>query len=524
MVASSPRMPFRRASQQRQRPPSTTAPSPASRVPRESSRRRQEGEQGAAETSAAEAEERDGGGVRKKRRRPPAYWSNDENIRNEVVEFWADLGVTSDKIPNQTLMHFFRAHALKYGVAMRGGVDDCAEWLNVEAIPGKWSLALLEREVAQLLEEGKLGSKSVASGPQGGGSELIKIATKGWPSREALEMGNRASESKHVLEKCASGYWTTGNNFVTEVLAFNTNYQLEEGLPAVWMVKLIDMINNGRRDIVNAIQRAGGYDPAVERLGLVHHIEWKSFADQLETLRELKEFLTVDGVLQKRMPTLTAFNEAGRGRLRKKIVLLGGRKLLARKMGLQYKPNRGKEGAEEVDGLHFGNFDLGFAVDVLEYVYEQELRRSPVPKPPVRKKRRPRGSGKLPVRSRFHVRSPAIMLPRRDHMLARGAKSVKLLEQIEFYGGYEHVARRLNLGYHYEDELQYQDRVRDELKLQNEEYGKTREAHLAKQRNKLAKLRVRLQSKRAKYERELKLADGLRRVPGAGQGGTVGQR
>lgn len=59
-------------------------------------------------------------------------------------------------------MHFFGAHALKYGVAMRGGVEDCAEWLNVEAIPGKWSLALLEREVAQLLEEGKLGSKAVA--------------------------------------------------------------------------------------------------------------------------------------------------------------------------------------------------------------------------------------------------------------------------------------------------------------------------------------------------------------------------
>ena len=33
------------------------------------------------------------------------------------------------------------------------------------------------------------------------------------------------------------------------------------------MVKLIDMGNNGRRDMVNAIQRAGGYDAAVERLG-----------------------------------------------------------------------------------------------------------------------------------------------------------------------------------------------------------------------------------------------------------------
>lgn len=82
--------------------------------------------------------------------------------------------------------------------------------------------------------------------------------------------------------------------------------------------------------------------------------------------------------------------------------------------------------------------------------------------------------------------------------------------QIEYYGGYENVARRLHLGYHYEDELQYQEKVRDELKLQNEMYGKVRERNLEKQRNKLAKLKVRLQMKRMNFERERKLADGLR--------------
>ncbi len=39
---------------------------------------------------------------------------------------------------------------------------------------------------------------------------------------------------------------------------------------------------------------------------LVHPVEWKSFSDQLDTLRELKEFLTKDGVLSK--------VRAGRGR------------------------------------------------------------------------------------------------------------------------------------------------------------------------------------------------------------------
>lgn len=77
------------------------------------------------------------------------------------------------------------------------------------------------------------------------------------------------------------------------------------------------------------------------------------------------------------------------------------------------------------------------------------------------------------------------------------------------------MARRLHLGYHYEDEQQYQERVRDELKVQNEEYGKVRERNLEQQRNKLAKLKVRLHMKRVNHEREMKLANGLhrRRVP-----------
>lgn len=35
---------------------------------------------------------------KKKRRRPPTYWASDENLRKEVVKFWADLGVTSNKV------------------------------------------------------------------------------------------------------------------------------------------------------------------------------------------------------------------------------------------------------------------------------------------------------------------------------------------------------------------------------------------------------------------------------------------
>lgn len=43
--------------------------------------------------------------------------------------------------------------------------------------------------------------------------------------------------------------------------------QAQAGLPGVWMVRPTEMNKNGRRDLVNAIQRTGGYEAAVERLG-----------------------------------------------------------------------------------------------------------------------------------------------------------------------------------------------------------------------------------------------------------------
>lgn len=38
------------------------------------------------------------GPTKRKRRRPPAYWSSDDNLRDEVAKFWSDLGITSDKV------------------------------------------------------------------------------------------------------------------------------------------------------------------------------------------------------------------------------------------------------------------------------------------------------------------------------------------------------------------------------------------------------------------------------------------
>ncbi|CAN0337091.1 unnamed protein product, partial [Laminaria digitata] len=202
--------------------------------------------------------------------------------------------VTRQKVPNQTLLQYFGAHGLRHAFSTRGDCYDSAEWLGVEAIPGKWNEALETEEVMQLLESRKLVADGVDC-PRSGATSLLAWAHKEWPSQGALERGFMASSLKSGSAKRNKNYWTEEDNFRQEIMAFNTEFQNEVGLPSVWMARLTDMNKAGRRDLANAIQRSGGYDAAVQRLGMVHAIEWKSFTDQLDTLRELKEYLTVDG-------------------------------------------------------------------------------------------------------------------------------------------------------------------------------------------------------------------------------------
>lgn len=58
--------------------------------------------------------------------------------------------------------------------------------------------------------------------------------------------------------------------------------------------------------------------------------------------------------------------------------------------------------------------------------------------------------------------------------------------QIEFYGGYENVARRLHLGYHYEDEAVYQENVKEAMRERNERQRVLRQKILALQQQKQA--------------------------------------
>lgn len=72
--------------------------------------------------------------------------------------------MNTDQVPNETLLQYFGAHGLRYGLALKGGVALAAEWLGLEAIPGKWRQALLSDEVVSLLESGKLGVDGLAIG------------------------------------------------------------------------------------------------------------------------------------------------------------------------------------------------------------------------------------------------------------------------------------------------------------------------------------------------------------------------
>ncbi|CAN0220190.1 unnamed protein product [Discosporangium mesarthrocarpum] len=162
------------------------------------------------------------------------------------------------------------------------------------------------------------------------------------------------------------------------------------------------------------------------------------------------------------MPTTVDLVREDHAELVAGITRYGGRKLLASKMGLIYsrraEPKHPPPGVLflEEGGLLFGDFDLGFAVEVLDYVFEREHRRRP---PPVDvstsgvKTEHPMlvGNGFVPV---------AILLPTMAEMEADGRDSLALC--VRKYGGPEQVARRLHLGYSLKDQEDFTAQLKEQ--------------------------------------------------------------
>jgi hypothetical protein len=145
--------------------------------------------------------------------------------------------------------------------------------------------------------------------------------------------------------------------------------------PAVWMPRPSEFTREGRNDLKLAINRFGGPTKICRLAGLVPYREWYYLEGQLEMLVELQRYLDEHAASDYRsFPTVLDMKVHGYEHLYSLVQYYGGRKFLAARLGMQSNIN--KSGLDD-DGMNWGPFDLLFAVGLLQYVREGQLRKNP---------------------------------------------------------------------------------------------------------------------------------------------------
>jgi hypothetical protein len=217
---------------------------------------------------------------------------------------------------------------------------------------------------------------------------------------------------------------------------YTDNYQLQNNRPAVWMPRPSELAAHGRDDLRQAMHRYGGARGICRTAGMVPYREWYYFDGLLELLSELKRYLDeyADGDYST-FPTVLDIQRKGYDQLYVLIQYFGGRKFLAAKLNmseqkdkfLQRNSNPPRKSKHPTirrgrdNFIQFGLFDLDFAIRLLTFVRNDQMKRSPP------------------------LQSPVLSMPSRNKLLASADDGTWLDAKIDEFGGYENVARRLGL-------------------------------------------------------------------------------
>jgi hypothetical protein len=432
-----------------------------------------------------------------RKRRPRGYYTQEDNMRAELRKFWDARGVSSETVPSYQLLRFYGEGGLAWGIRQWAGPAELAAAFKVPFIPSKWSLALGTDEVQFMIAKGLLSPESIAVGRYGGSAGLLRTgASANRRSQQQLEVARRARQRVVIKGDTTAGianhgfrprnYWSNPDNLRRELYTFLSKNRPAVGQPTVWMPRKALFEQAGRSDLSQALSRQGGPDAIAERYGLVPYSQWHYFEKQLTVFKDLQSYIDEYGT-PGYMPPLKEIEEKGWIKLKDGIAAFGGSKALAMRLGLArpqglsvahmdatkqsgiswQKPTRSQLSVDVVKPkrwqrrkrlptgelviaepktpvlLGLGPFDLVFALDVLEYVKASHYKRSPGEVSAAVK----RGDADSDWDSK-------ISMPFRYDLLADG--QIELVLEIEKYGGFEEVARRL--------QLEYQDKDLKELK------------------------------------------------------------
>lgn len=404
-------------------------------------------------------------------RRPRYFWLDPVNLRRELCQFWANCGVqTTDRrrpaIPNEVLLMHYERHDLRAAIAKNGGRESVSELLGGAPImPGQWKKAVASsKELQHLLQ---LDASLTPERPP-------RVIT----SSAVDPVGsNNDTRWLHHDGRNRKGYWslqTVVQELYVLVLGWNVNavrvsfelliafeplthaatlpllvapnrdryeyvdrYKVQHNRPSVWMPRPSEMAAEGRDDLRQAMNRFGGARGICRTAGMVPYGEWYYFEGQLELLVELKRYLDEFASSNyKSFPTVSDIQRNGYEQLHALIQYYGGRKFLAARLNMSEQSggygnrnsdvensnaNRNGYSTGSNTGMKFGSFDLDFAVRLLTFVREDQMKRNPP------------------------LQNPVLAMPSRSKVLSQAEDGAWLDAKIDEFGGYENVARRLGL-------------------------------------------------------------------------------
>lgn len=383
-------------------------------------------------------------------RKPWGYWKDISQIKVSVEEFWTRLNVTSSAIPNEMLLRLYDAHGLRHAIYKQGGRETLAYLLETDYIPGDFRVAMKFPEVQALVEAGvvvppaspenkvlldspslppsaqahPLQERRLVIGPRGGAvilNERLKNVrfppSYGKPDGQGRPGGWKyQNRTVWSIDKLAEECYT---------LAEEHSASLH--VPLLFFPKLSDLVGWGRANMINTIRRYGGYEAVISSLGFIPFSQWNYFCRFYLLMKDLKTYLDEEEGGSRQMPTLRDVKRAGYHRLYSEVARNGGRKLVAARLGLPLKAGSGEKG-KFATMISYGAFDFDFGVALLEYIMNKCWAQHPRERAARREKERVN-----------------LFLPTAEELV--GDERQDLLEKIVRYGGFENVARRLQLGF-----------------------------------------------------------------------------
>ena len=377
-------------------------------------------------------------------RRPRGYWSDRDNLKKEIALFWNDVGVTTSStnlspIPNEALLNHFNRNDLRWAISRHGGREAVSEWLGgAPLVPGKWSEAVATcSELQQLLDPSNVAGQDLSrtfppSFPQRKKADDAKNSSGDGDNTEsnANDAPTASTELRwqHRLGRKPKGYWTE-QRVMVEVLKYLYDCKDKMNRPSVWMPRPSEL----PQDLKGAVARFGGTKKICKLLQLVPFNEWNYFEKQFQLILELQRYLEAKSGSANPadhcfpyMSDVLGDNEYQT--LYDLVRYFGGRKFVASRLGLELcgKANsktawRPSQLGADLPQISFGRFNLDFAERLLGFIRGDMMEKRPPLKP------------------------ATIQMPRKELLLAQG--ETRLAEEIEMYGGYENVARRLGLDF-----------------------------------------------------------------------------